>query len=312
MDALTTHAYLAPEGLEPQLRAELEAAGARAVGTHGRLLMADSTAPVAAAWAQNVWLEPRRLAVTSIGDAARQLKALQRSWWPYAAGLHRRTELIQSQLPHVSAKPLAFPAPRPSSPLGSWTLLDESTILAAPRCTSPFPNGEPRFVEFKEGPPSRAYLKLFEALTLLAARPGPGERCLELGAAPGGWTWVLAGLGAEVVAYDRAPLDPAVAAMPGVTSRVGDAFAAKPGAVGAIDWLLSDVICYPERLLEHVRLWLDSGLCRNFVCTLKFQGDSHYAAIDGFAAIPGSTLTHLHHNKHELTWSLIRPANRPA
>jgi 23S rRNA (cytidine2498-2'-O)-methyltransferase len=310
MVALTTYAYLAPEGLEPQLANELAAAGARLLSTHGRLLIAESAAPVAAAWAQNVWLDVRRLAVTSIGDAARQLKALQRSWWPYAASLHRRTELIQAQLPHVSAKPLDFPAPQPTTPLGSWTLLDENVVLASPSCTSPFPNGEPRFIEYKhgEGPPSRAYLKLFEALTRLGVAPRPGERCLELGASPGGWTWVLARLGASVIAYDRAPLDPAVAAMPGVTSRIGDAFAAKPAVVERIDWLFSDVICYPERLLEHVRLWLDSGLCRNFVCTLKFQGDGHYDAIAGFGAIPGGRLLHLFHNKHELTFALIRPA----
>ena len=69
---------------------------------------------------------------------------------------------------------------------GSWTLLDPETMLAAAQCTSPFPNGEIGFVEDRIGPPSRAYLKLWEALTLIGSRPGPGERRVDLGSSPGG------------------------------------------------------------------------------------------------------------------------------
>jgi 23S rRNA (cytidine2498-2'-O)-methyltransferase len=53
-----------------------------------------------------------------------------------------------------------------------------------------------------------------------------------------------------------------------------------------------------------VKAWLDSGSCRSFVCTLKFQGSSHYEVIREFASVPGSRLLHLSHNKHELTWML--------
>lgn len=296
-------AYLAPEGFEAQLEAELVGIIAR----FERLFIARGpTQP--AYWSQNIWHAPQLLRIASIGDAAKQLRALQRSWWPYAFHLHRRTELLQAKLPHVSAKPLVFPDPPKNAALGSWTLLADELLLAAPHCSSPFPNGEPHFQEYKEGPPSRAYLKLFEALTRLGVKPGPGDSCLDMGACPGGWTWVLAQLGAQVTAIDRSPLDPAVAAMPGVSVRTGDAFAAKPDQIGRIDWLFSDVICYPDRLYEHVQLWLQSGLCRNFVCTLKFQGqdhEEHYEMISRFAAIPGSRLMHLFHNKHELTWALI-------
>ena len=44
------------------------------------------------------------------------------------------------------------------------------------------------------------------------------------------------------------------------------------------------------------------GLVRNFVCTIKFQGATDFETMRAFAAIPGSRLLHLHHNKHELTW----------
>jgi 23S rRNA (cytidine2498-2'-O)-methyltransferase len=297
-------AYLAADGFVSQLVAELR--GVKAV--HERLVLTDLP-PQTAYWAQNVWLAPELLKVSSIKDAARQLKARQRSWWPYAFHLHRRTEHIQNELPHVSAKPLPFPTALPQSPLGSFALLDETTLLASATCSSPFPNGEPAFEEFKIGPPSRAYQKLFEALTLLGVHPVPGERCIELGASPGGWTWVIARLGAGVVAYDRAPLDPAVAAMPGVEGRIGDAFQAKPALFPeGIDWLFSDIICYPDKLFDFVKLWYASGKCRNFVCTLKFQGAEHYGAIASFAALPGARLMHLAHNKHELTFALCRKA----
>jgi 23S rRNA (cytidine2498-2'-O)-methyltransferase len=79
-----------------------------------------------------------------------------------------------------------------------------------------------------------------------------------------------------------------------------------PADIGAVDWLFSDIICYPSRLLGLVRRWLDAGLACNFVCTLKFQGETDHETARAFAAIPGAQLFHLHHNKHELTFALLR------
>jgi 23S rRNA (cytidine2498-2'-O)-methyltransferase len=261
-------------------------------------------AAVAAAWAANVWHDCQELPVDSIGSAAKTLRDIQRNWAMYAPLHHRRAALIQERLPHVSAKSIVFPAKAPSAPLGSWTLLSPDRALAAAHCSSPFANGEVAFVEDRTGPPNRAYLKLWEALVRLGHWPGPGEPCLDLGASPGGWTWVLARLGASVVAVDKAPLDPKVAAMPGVAWRGESAFALSPESVGAVDWLFSDIACYPARLLRLVETWRSSGLVRNFVCTIKFQGETDHDAAAAFAAIPGARVLHLHHNKHELTFLL--------
>ena len=290
-------AYLAAEGYLDELEYELGGVELR----HGRLLIA-SGPPQPAAWAANVWLDSREIAIASISDAAAKLRAIQRNWAVYAPRLHRRATLIQEQLPKVSAKPLVFGAPAPSAPLGSWTLLNAETVLAAPNCTNPFPNGEICFVEDRTGPPSRAYLKLWEALTLIGRRPGPGERCLDLGSSPGGWSWALAQLGARVVSVDKAPLAPAVMRRPGIEYIAESAFALDPRAIGPIDWLFSDVISYPARLLALIERWLAAGTCRRFVCTVKFQGETDHATAARFAAIPGSRLRHLFHNKHELTW----------
>ncbi|HXP32259.1 MAG TPA: SAM-dependent methyltransferase [Stellaceae bacterium] len=290
--------YLAPEGFADELIYEL---GDATLEVHGRLVLAQGPQrPVA--WAANVWLDPVRLGIASIGDAAKQLRAMQRNWALYGHRQHRRAALIAEKLPKVSAKPLRFGDAAPTAPLGSWTLLDRDTLLAAQHCSSPFPNGEVRFLEDRNAPPSRAYLKLWELFTVLGVRPQAGELCLDLGSSPGGWSWVLHGLGARVVSVDKAALDPRVAGLAGIEFRRASAFALDPRSFARVDWLFSDVVCYPSRLLGLVEGWLAAGTCRRFVCTVKFQGQTDHAIARQFAAIPGSRLVHLHHNKHELTW----------
>jgi 23S rRNA (cytidine2498-2'-O)-methyltransferase len=295
-------AYLASDGFEPQLREELGRAGVIVRAEHGRLLIADTAVP--SAWAANIWQDCVELPVASIGSAAKALRDIQRNWAMYAPVHHRRAALVQERLPHVSAKPIVFPATAPTAPLGSWTLLAPDRLLAAARCSSPFPNGEVQFIEDKTGPPNRAYLKLWEALVRLRRWPQPGERCLDLGASPGGWTWVLAKLCASVTAIDKAPLDPRIAAMPGVEWRGESAFALEPESVGPVDWLFSDIIAYPSRLLRLVERWRAAGLAKNFVCTITDPGVTDHDAAAAIAAIPGAQVLHLHHNKHELTFML--------
>ena len=294
-------AYLAPEGFEPTLGEELARAGVTVGAWHGRLALSPDP-PHPAAWALDVWTAPAEHPAPSVKAAADAMRATQRNWAGYAAGNHRRSALIAERLPPVRARPLAFPEPAPASHLGAWTLLAPDRLLASPTKTSPFPNGEVAFVEDRSGPPSRAYLKLWEACTRLGAWPHPGESCVDLGASPGGWTWALAKLGADVLAIDRSPLDPAVSAMQGVRFQEGSAFALEPFAV---DWLFSDVIAYPAPLLDLVRRW--TGHARRIVCTVKFQGETDHAAAAAFAALPGGRLVHLHHNKHELTFLLGGP-----
>jgi len=287
-------AYLAPEGLESSVEGWLARRGV-GLDWHGRLGLS-SEAPLDCPWAQDIWTAPVEHAAPSVKAAADALRGIQRNWSAYAAGQHRRMALIEARLPPVKAAPLLFPAPAPTAHLGAWTLLDPGRLLASPTKSSAFPNGECRFIEDRVGPPSRAYLKLWEALTLAGCTPGPGDACMDLGASPGGWTWVLASLGAAVVAIDKAPLDPGIAAMRGVTQSIESAFALEPRTV---DWLVCDVIAYPARTLALLERWLP--FARNVVCTVKFQGDTDHDTADRIAALPGVRLVHLFHNKHELT-----------
>jgi len=304
-------AYLAPEGFEDDLRADL--AGQSIIAEHSRLFIVEGEA-IAAPWAANIWHDAQEHPIASIGAAAAHLKSIQRNWVPYAPLHHRRASLIQEKLPFVSAKPLDFGKPVPKAPLGAFTLLAPDRLLYAARTASQVPDGEWRFNEDREGPPNRAYLKLWEGLTRYALAfdqplPGPGEACLDLGASPGGWTWVLAQLGAKVTAIDKAELAPNVAALPNVTWRQGSAFALEPKDEAPVDWLFSDIICYPMRLYKLVERWIAAGKAKRILCTLKFQGATDREAMAAFAAIPGGQLCHLHHNKHELTWMWRAPDN---
>ncbi len=301
-----TTAYLAPHGFEDQLDHELARAGAAVVGTHGRLRIAEGRA-VHAAWSANTWWDAEHIPVTSIGHAARELRDRQRNWALYAPTQRGRAELVEEKLPYVAARPLELGQVAPDAPLGSWTLLERDLVLASTRCSNPFPNGEPAFVEDRDGPPSRAYLKLWEAFARLRRQPGPGDRCLDLGAAPGGWTWLLARTGAEVVAVDKAPLEPRVDSLPNVTFQAASAFALDPEAFEPVDWWCSDIIAYPDRLLDLVTRWLESGRVRNLVCTIKFQGATDHDVTARFAALPNARVFHLDQNKHELTCAVLDP-----
>lgn len=258
-------------------------------------------------WARTTMLEPEIIEFNSIGEAASALKSRQRSWAPYQYQFFRRANLIQEKLPYVNLKVRKFPVKIPSSPIGLYTLISERSMICSAKTSSFLPAGQIVFEEDHENPPSRAYLKIQESLTMAnllqgAELPKVGDKCFEAGACPGGWTWVLVGLGANVHAVDRAPLAPSLMENPLVKFQTHDAFTLKPEEIGPCEWVFSDVICYPERLLKWVKEWLSSGLVKNMICTIKMQGEPQWDVIREFAEIPGSRVVHLNYNKHELTW----------
>lgn len=251
--------------------------------------------------------EPFILHFDSIGEAAGELKKIQRSWASYSYVCFRRSSLIQEKLPYVNLKLKTFPAKIPSGETGLYTLIDEHTLIASASTSTSVPAGLIQFVEDHENPPSRAYLKIQESLSLAShyfnvPLPGENSRCFEAGACPGGWTWVLANLGSSVFAVDRAPLADSLMNNPKIEFLAHDAFTLKPEDLGEFDWVFSDVICYPERLLEWIKMWLASGRTKKMICTIKMQGEINWPLVAEFAAIPNSRVVHLNYNKHELTF----------
>ena len=202
---------------------------------------------------------------------------------------------------------------------GSWLLVqilaldrDRFVVSAAPPRPLPtggldlarWPGGDAP-VAIDRAPPSRAYQKLEEAFAWMGTAPRAGETCVDLGAAPGGWTATALKRGARVVAVDRAPLAPALARHPLVASVIGNAFTYAPAAPA--DWLLCDVVCEPPRSLAICDRWLSGGLCRNLVVTVKFKGQAGYGLLAELPQLLAKArpafarVKQLAHNKNEVT-----------
>lgn len=253
-------------------------------------------------FAQVTWINCQTIPITSIGDGIKKLKTLGKNWALFSIGHHRRAQLIQDGLPKIKYDPIPFLAQNPKHPMGGWTLLDEQTIICSTETTSPYPLGKIEFIENREIPPSRAYLKLWEFFTVHYPPPAQGTKVIDMGSSPGGWSWVLSQLKLDVISVDKAPLEPHIAKIPNITFLQESAFALDPKRMIEVKWFFSDIICYPERLLTFVKKWMNESAVDHVVCTIKFQGEADFTVIDQFLQIPNSKIVHLYHNKHELMW----------
>lgn len=253
-------------------------------------------------FAQVTWIDCQTITIASIGDGVKKLRALAKNWALFSIGNHRRAELIQEGLAKIKTAPIPFLAEAPKHPMGGWTLLDANTIVCATQTTSRYPLGKIEFIEDKETPPSRAYLKLWEFFTVHCPSPAPQTTVIDVGSSPGGWSWVLSQLNLNVISVDKAPLAPNIARAHNITFLQESAFGLDPKKMTAVQWLFSDIICYPDRLLTFVKKWLAESSVKNVVCTIKFQGEADFAIIDEFLKIPNSKMVHLYHNKHEVMW----------
>ncbi|MFZ5756666.1 MAG: 23S rRNA (cytidine(2498)-2'-O)-methyltransferase RlmM [Pseudomonadota bacterium] len=144
----------------------------------------------------------------------------------------------------------------------------------------PWPLGVPRLKLLREAP-SRSALKLEEAWHLFiprqewATRLGPGRTAVDLGAAPGGWTWQMIRRGMRVEAVDNGPLAPVVADDPLVTHHRADGFTFQPKR--PVDWLVCDMVEKPARVTALIARWLVRGWTRQAIFNLKLPMKSRHA-----------------------------------
>jgi len=145
--------------------------------------------------------------------------------------------------------------------------------------SAPWPGGIPR-LKFPRGAPSRSTLKLEEAFLVLlddderARWLKPAMTAVDLGAAPGGWTWQLARRSIRTIAIDNGPLDAALMESGVVEHRRTDGFRYQPPR--AVDWLVCDMVEQPRRIAELVARWLAQGWCRRTVFNLKLPMKKRY------------------------------------
>ncbi len=171
------------------------------------------------------------------------------------------------------------------------------------RCISPFSGGAVEVPPDRRAP-SRAFAKLVEAEFLLGCRIVAGETCVDLGSSPGSWSYVALNRGARVIAVDRSPLRTDLMKHPNLSFVRGDAFRFEPPA--PVDWLLCDVIAFPERIMALLKHWLTERSCRKFCATIKFRGHGDYATLESFKKMleeggAAFQLRRLNSNKNEVT-----------
>lgn len=117
--------------------------------------------------------------------------------------------------------------------------------------------------------PSRSYLKIEEAFGILGCAPEKNDLVIDLGAAPGGWSYSALKRGALVTAADNGPLKGGAGAHPNITRLKVDAFKYTYTPTRPADWLFCDILEKPEAVLGLLDKWLSRNWCRFFIVNLK-------------------------------------------
>ena len=127
-------------------------------------------------------------------------------------------------------------------------------------------------VELPEHAVSRAYLKLQEGLRWSQLPLKPGERCAEIGAAPGGASQALLERGMQVMGIDPAEIDPRVLEHPNFVHIRKRGSEVRRREFRKTRWLLADLNVAPQYTLDAVEAIAlhDEVQLRGLLLTLKF------------------------------------------
>ena len=148
---------------------------------------------------------------------------------------------------------------------------------------APWPMGIVR-LRMPSNAPSRSTMKLAEAIAVLLTDSEretmlrAGQRAVDLGAAPGGWTWQLVQRGLHVTAVDNGPLRDSVLATEMVQHLRADGFTWRPQR--PVDWMVCDMVEQPSRIASLVAEWVGSGRCRHSIFNLKLPMKRRLAAVE--------------------------------
>lgn len=322
-------------GFEPLLIQELATAGLAAVESGGGWVrVQDATGGATledACFPQQALVGP----VEITGDSVNQLaggildvmlgslrgERIEAAWpcvFDAAAGLEglgRRVDAVEKAFHELFRKRLGRVArlATPEPPRGAGTsrglfvfFPDFRRAFVARQCVF---GGQRRMADDPQAP-SRSYLKVEEAFVVLGREPAAGELVVDLGAAPGGWSYSAARRGARVIAVDNGPLKGGALDHPQIEHRREDAFGFRLPAGTVADWLFCDLVEEPHHVLRNlIAPWLEQRWCRHFIVMLKFGRTDPLALLrevrapDGvFARVaPGFRVRHLYHDREEFT-----------
>ncbi|WP_018411085.1 23S rRNA (cytidine(2498)-2'-O)-methyltransferase RlmM [Methyloversatilis thermotolerans] len=225
--------------------------------------------------------------VTPVVEAARELCdgyadfLIETPDTDHAKSLSATTRKLEPHMARALEEAGAF-SEQPGAPRLHILFVSADTAIVAlsfPDRRSEWLNGIPRLRMPREAP-SRSTLKLAEAFhTLLDEGEQerllkPGMTAVDLGAAPGGWTWQLVSRHIHVTAVDNGRMNPALLESGLVIHKREDGFRFVPRK--PVDWLVCDMVEQPRRIAQLVARWITTGLCRHAVFNLKLPMKRRY------------------------------------
>jgi len=337
-------------GFEAFLARELADAGNRVTEQGPGWVLAGGARPAELAFAHLTLVDPVEVKGDSVNALAQRVadfflaslrgERIEAAWpciWhgpQEIIGLGRRVtsveatfgEILRKRLARI-AKLAAFELPRGVGP-ARGLLVYFTDFGRAFVAREAFAHGQRRMAD-DDLAPSRSYLKVEEAYIVLGREPQPGETVVDLGAAPGGWSYSAAKHGARVIAIDNGPLKGGALDHPLIEHRREDAFKFVPSfakvsadakamadksegrpAVTSYDWLFCDMVEEPHNVLRNIiEPWLAHRWCRRFIVNLKFGRVDPLAFMRELRApggplmthAPGLRVRHLYHDREEFT-----------
>lgn len=164
--------------------------------------------------------------------------------------------------------------------------------------------------------PSRSTLKMEEAIhrflptTQQNTSIKNGMTVVDLGAAPGGWSWQFVQRSCLVTAIDNGPMQAALMQTGMVEHLQTDAFTYTPKK--KVDWLVCDMAERPLHVSRLIARWFTDDHCNNAIFNLKLPMKKRLAAVHDCIDLLHKELStanikytiqakHLYHDREEIT-----------
>ncbi|EWH11007.1 23S rRNA C2498 ribose 2'-O-ribose methyltransferase [Catenovulum agarivorans DS-2] len=179
-----------------------------------------------------------------------------------------------------------------------------------------------RRLKFPASAPSRSTLKLEEAFHYFIAKSdwptklSGGLNAVDLGAAPGGWTYQLVQRGMMVSAIDNGPMNKDLMETGQVKHLREDGFKYEPKKRN-VHWLVCDMVEKPTRVAALMVKWIVNDWCKEAIFNLKLPMKQRYQHLAQVveqmevALYEGGVryklqIKHLYHDREEVTCYLTR------
>ncbi|KMT65259.1 23S rRNA (cytidine(2498)-2'-O)-methyltransferase RlmM [Catenovulum maritimum] len=198
-------------------------------------------------------------------------------------------------------------------------LFDSSNIwigISYQSNNSPWNMGIQR-LRFPSKAPSRSTLKLEEAFHHFIpkdewqTRLASGLQAVDLGAAPGGWTYQLVQQSMMVIAIDNGPMAESLMETGQVRHYREDGFKFEPKK-NQIYWLVCDMVEKPDRVGQLMCKWVMNSWCKEAIFNLKLPMKQRFQNLETVRNAMLETLytsgkqfrleiKHLYHDREEVT-----------